>query len=523
MVKYLDNKNSGFNNWMAGQQKSGAKPSKSSGFFWWMIIFLLAWWLFSMWTAPKKNIENKIINTTVVENISNVPVSNIMGDKISVDVQGLRVSQIKLKDYKQDKNKDEKISLLSGDKEFAEIGLLASGTVAPTAQTVWKINNGVMTWHNSDKVDFKRTVDVKDYIITIKDEIKNNSGKNVSFAPYARMINNGDTKAVAVATGGIAYVNSDIERNGWKSLDKKSYAYQTTNGFIGFANQYWESIISLNSPDQTILMKKTDTRYQADTSAAPIQVSAGKTAIIETNIFAGPRDQKILSLAAESITGIEKTMDYGWFWFLARPMSWALNALNILVMNYGLAIILLTIALRILMWPLTRKSYTSMAAMQKMQPEMQKVQKLYANDKARLQMEMMKLYQTHKTSPMSGCLPMLLQIPIFFALYKALLISVPMRQAGFLWIGDLSLMDPFYILPLIMGATMWWQQHLQGSVKQKSNNNDPMAQTQKVMKYMPILFTVMFAWMPAGLVLYWTISNLFGIMQMYVIKRSAKK
>lgn len=191
-------------------------------------------------------------------------------------------------------------------------------------------------------------------------------------------------------------------------------------------------------------------------------------------------------------------------------------------MNYGVAIIIMTLLLRMAMWPLTRKSYVSMMAMQKMQPEMARIQKLYANDKARMQMEMMRLYQTHKTSPMSGCLPMLIQIPIFFALYKALLISVQMRSAHFLWISDLAAMDPYFILPILMGLTMWFQQKLQTTSAETAKQNEAVAQTQKVMKWMPLLFTVMFAWMPAGLVLYWTVSNIFGIGQMYYIKRLNK-
>ena len=181
----------------------------------------------------------------------------------------------------------------------------------------------------------------------------------------------------------------------------------------------------------------------------------------------------------------------------------------------------MTLILRVLIWPLTRKSYVSTIAMQKMQPELQRVQKLYANDKARLQLEMMKVYKTHKTSPMSGCLPMFIQIPIFFALYKALLISVPMRTAQFLWISDLATMDPYFILPILMGATMWLQQYLQTPQNQQ-NTNPTIASTQRVMKWMPVLFTIMFAWMPAGLVLYWTVFNLFAIFQMYIIKQTTK-
>jgi YidC/Oxa1 family membrane protein insertase len=239
-------------------------------------------------------------------------------------------------------------------------------------------------------------------------------------------------------------------------------------------------------------------------------------------VFAGPRDATVLKNANSTINGIIESMDYGWFWFLAQPMLWALNAIHSFVMNYGLAIIIFTILIRILMWPLTRKSYTSMLAMQKMQPELQRVQKLYANDKQRMQMEMMRVYQTHKTSPMSGCLPMLIQIPIFFALYKALLISVQMRNAHFLWISDLATMDPYFILPILMGATMWLQQYLQSNKSGADDPNSIAAQTAKTMKWMPILFTIMFAWMPAGLVLYWTVSNIFGIGQMMWLKHKSK-
>lgn len=534
MVKYMDNKNSGFNQWVANKQKATATDSKAgtsrfTGFLWWMVIFALAWWLFSWWTAPKKTVDVNPSDAATIENIANVPVSNVKSDKISANVQGLRISQIELADYKQDKKAegDKNVALLSGDREFTEIGLIASGTTAPTSDTVWrndlKVGPNVFTWTNSDKVEFRRTVTVDNYVITVQDQVFNRSGRDVSFAPYARMVRIGSTESVAVSTGGIAYVNSDIERTDWKKLEKKPQAYQTVGGFVGFADQYWETVVSVDSPDQTVRMKKIADRFQADTAAAPVQIAAGKAATVETKIFAGPRDQSVLSGAAGSIQGLNKTMDYGWFWFLSRPLLWSLNAIHGFVLNYGLAIILLTFALRVLMWPLTRKSYTSMAAMQKMQPELQRIQKLYANDKARQQMEMMKLYQTHKTSPMSGCLPMLLQIPIFFGLYKALLISVPMRQASFLWISDLAVMDPYFILPILMGATMWWQQSLQSAKQTGADSKDPMAQTQKIMKWMPIIFTFMFAWMPAGLVLYWTVSNLFGIAQMYIIRRGMKK
>lgn len=535
MVKYLDSgKSSGFSQWMANQNKQTTekKGSKLSGFLWWLAIFALAWWGFSVWFGPKKDVTptTEIITT---ENIANVPAVGVDGEKLSAQVQGLRISKIELKDYKQDRkeNKDKNITLLGGNDEYAEFGFTATGTDVPVINTRWKsVNASEMTWTSSTGVQFKRNIVLdsgSQNVIGVTDSVLNKSSKPISVATYSRIARASDTKSNAgVSTGGIAFADDSIENEGWKSIGKKQYLYQSNErnpGFVGFTDQYWETVLhNQKAGEQTLRLKQlADGRYQADTAIDAVQIMPGQSHSFSSVMYAGPKNPADLKIASESIPGINRTIDYGWFWFLAQPMLWALNALNALVMNYGLAIILLTIGLRLLMWPLTRKSYTSMAAMQKMQPEMAKIQKLYANDKARQQMELMKLYQSHKTSPMSGCLPMLLQIPIFFALYKALLVSVQMRCAGFLWLSDLSVMDPYFILPLLMGATMWWQQKLQTGTT-TPNANDPMAQTQKIMKWMPILFTVMFAWMPAGLLLYWTVSNLFGIGQMYVIKKTMK-
>ncbi|MCL2748959.1 MAG: membrane protein insertase YidC [Alphaproteobacteria bacterium] len=518
MVRYLE-KSSGFNDWMA-QKDSGDKKSKFSGILWWVVIFGIAWWLFYIWMTPSKNTEQKVQSADVaaVEDVSNIPSRTLTDIDIALQVQGLRISNIELKNYKEAKNSDKNISLLSATNEFTEVGFLANGTTAPNAGTVW--NDG--KWRNADGVEFIRAIAIENYVITIKDTVKNNSKHDVSFVPYARIVRHAGSDATGVATGGVAFENGGIERESWKALGKKSFAWTTPGGFAGFEEQYWQTIISLDSNDQTVKMKSlADGRVSAEANAAPVMVPAGKSILVTTHLFAGPKTPDVLNTANETITGINQTIDYGWFWFLSRPFLWAINALHGFVGNYGVAIILFTILLRILMWPLTRKSFVGMAAMQKLQPEMQRIQKLYGDDKVRMQQEMMKLYRESKTSPMSGCLPMLLQIPIFFALYKALLISTPMRHSGFLWISDLAVMDPYFILPILMGASMWWQQHLQMKSSQQMDSDNPMAQTQKFMKWMPLLFTALFAWMPAGLVLYWTVSNLFGIGQMWWIKKKS--
>ena len=522
MVQYMDNKNSGFNMWNANRSAAQPKRSPLSGFLWWTVIFIACWWAIGAIMGPRQTVD--VADTSVTEfDLSAVPVSNFSSDLLSISVQGLRISDINLSEYRLTPDGTENVVLFGGDGNYIESGLIATGTTSPVAETVWTDQGNIYTWTNSDGVVFTRSITIDGYVTTVLDTVQNNSGHDISVAPYVRIVRANDMKSASgVSTGAIAYVNSDTEQTAWTKLDNQSYAYSTTNGFAGFADQYWETVASISSPDQTIRIKRSGENYVSDTAAAATPIANDGTATFTTTIFTGPRDQSILDTVESKIPGISETIDYGWFWFLARPMLWLLNAIHHVVMNYGVAIIIMTILLRLLMWPLTRKSYVSMAAMQKMQPEMQRIQKLYANDKMRLQMEMMKLYQTHKTSPMSGCLPMLIQIPIFFALYKALLVSVAMRNAHFLWISDLSAMDPYFILPIMMGLTMYIQQRFQSPSSATGTGNDAVAQTQRMMRWMPLLFTVMFAWMPAGLVLYWTVSNIFGIVQMQIIKRQSK-
>ncbi|MCL2017204.1 MAG: membrane protein insertase YidC [Alphaproteobacteria bacterium] len=563
MVQYMNNGGSGFQQFMAA--RDAKKPVKGSIFIW-VAIALLCGWLISGWLVPgneSKN-ENQTPNvTTKTDNVADVPAQSLISEKVTAKVQGLRISNIELKNYKADMSfrgaqganpesgKDKEIEnipdnftqtqspgndtfnmiLLSDDNEFLEIGFLGTGTSVPLPGTLWKINRATsgnpieMSWKSPENVEFRRSISIStNYVISTHDTVVNHGKTPVSVGQYARIVRNaGETPQMMVETGGIARANGEIERESWKSLTKKPHSFHTSDGFVGFTDQYWQTIVRIMTPDgqdQTLRMRqRSDGMFQADNVIETYAIQPGTEYSWTSIIYAGPKNQSDLSAAAHLIPGIEETIDYGWFWFLARPFLWALNALHDLVGNYGVAIIILTIILRMFMWPLTKKSFSSMAAMQKMQPEMQRIQKQYADDKTRMQAEMLNLYKTNKTNPMGGCLPMLLQIPIFFALYKALLISVPMRQAGFLWISDLSVMDPYFVLPIAMGATMWLQQHLQITAANTDSSN-PAAQMQKMMKWLPLIFTVMFAWMPAGLVLYWTVSNLFGIGQMWMIKRN---
>jgi YidC/Oxa1 family membrane protein insertase len=522
MVKYLNNGASGFQQFSQMKEKAEA-PKKGLGFLGWMLLFLCAYLLFfpsrEKVEAPKAEVEQI--------DISAVPKTPVSSEKITATLQGIRIYDIALKNYSTSKGSAESIRLLSGEKEFAEVGILANGTNAPAADTLWKtarVAGGPMSWKSGSGVEFSRRIFTDaDYVMTITDEIKNNSQSPVFISQYARIVRNvGESSMFAIKTGGIAYIGGEIETESWDDIADRPAAYtqgENQAPFVGFSDQYWQVVASSKEQsDKTIKLKqRADKMFQAEIMPDYVKIEPGKTASLTTHLFAGPKTQEVLKLANEKISGIDMTIDYGWFGFLSRPFLWTLNKLHDIIPNYGIAIILLTIIIRLFIWPLTRKSYKGMAAMQKMQPEMQRIQKLYGDDKMRMQQEILRLYQTHKANPMSSIFIMFLQIPIFFALYKALLIAVPLRHAGFLWISDLSVMDPYFILPLLMAGTMWAQNKLSSAGR---NSDMP---GMKFMKYLPWIFAALFAWMPAGLVLYWTISNIVGIIQLRLIQKGEKK
>lgn len=242
----------------------------------------------------------------------------------------------------------------------------------------------------------------------------------------------------------------------------------------------------------------------------PVRIPAEGRGVLSSSLFVGPKEQT--RLQALDVDGIILTVDYGWLTPVAEPLFWLLQKIHNFVGNWGWAIILLTLLVKLIFYPLSAASYKSMAKMKKLQPRLQTLKERYGDDKQKFQQEMMKLYKTEKVNPAGGCLPILVQIPVFIALYWVLLESVELRQASFaLWLRDLSLPDPYYVLPVVMGASMLAQQYL---------NPAPLDPLQKkIMTALPIVFTVFFLWFPAGLVLYWVVNNLLSIAQQYVITR----
>ena len=260
---------------------------------------------------------------------------------------------------------------------------------------------------------------------------------------------------------------------------------------------------------------RANTQYRIGYKATqPVQVEAGASGVVNSVLFVGPKEQN--HLRRQNVEGLLLTVDYGWLTPIADPLFWLLDKIHGVVNNWGYAIILLTFMVKAVFYPLSAASYKSMAKMKKLQPRLKTLKERYGDDKQKFQQEMMKLYKTEKVNPAGGCLPILVQIPVFIALYWTLLESVELRQADFiLWIHDLSIPDPYFVLPLIMGASMFTQFILNPAPV------DPLQ--KKIMMAMPIIFTVFFLWFPAGLVLYWVINNLVSIAQQYYITRKFDK
>lgn len=296
----------------------------------------------------------------------------------------------------------------------------------------------------------------------------------------------------------------DIDDNGTNTLE-------TTGGWMAFSQHYFITawIPDAESVNRVTTRKNSNNQYYGEFTSSAFQVEAGESGSHTIQYYAGPKDQYVLR---DISPGLDKTIDYSFLWFIASPIYWLLSRINSVIGNYGISIILLTVVVKSAFYKLSETQYRSMAGMRRLMPKMQQLKESYGDDKMKLQKATMDLYKKEKINPFGGCLPMLVQMPVFIALYWVLLESVELRHAPFmLWLTDLSVRDPFFILPLLMGGTMYLQTTLSPAPA------DPMQ--AKVMKMMPIMMTLLFLWFPAGLVLYWLTNGGLGILQQWYITR----
>ena len=300
-----------------------------------------------------------------------------------------------------------------------------------------------------------------------------------------------------------------------RNLNTELKGDAVTGGYLALLQHYFTSAW-IPADNQTHLYSfrtNQDGHFIGSIISPDIVVQAGELQQTTATLYAGPKDQDTLELLSP---GLELVVDYGWLWFIAQPLFWLLKFIQTYVGNWGFAIILVTVVVKAAFFQLSAAAYKSMAKMRKFTPEITRMRELYGDDRQRMSKEMMDLYKREKINPLGGCLPILVQMPVFIALYWVLLESVELRQAPFiLYIEDLSVKDPYFILPLLMGVSMYIQTSL--------NPTPPDPMQAKIMKYMPVAFTVFFLWFPAGLVLYWVVNNILSIAQQWVITKSIEK
>ena len=476
----------------------------------------------------------------------------------SIRLKGARFDDLTLKDYRETiKPGSEEITLLSppGAEHpyFAQFGWVAAepNVKLPGPETVWKANRRsinpntpvTLKWNNGEGLEFTRVVALdQNYLFTVVQRVKNLGTKVVTLFPYALISRTGTPDVLGffiLHEGLVGVFNKTLEEIDYSDLQEDGPIERaTTGGWIGITDKYWLTALV---PDQRTEVKarffhtaqgKTD-KYQVDFIGRTVVVQPGATGESSSRLFAGAKEVGLLDEYQEKhgIVRFDLAIDWGWLWFLTKPIFYVLDYFHGLMGNFGLAILLLTVLIKIAFFPLANKSYKAMSRLKKLQPEMTKIRERFKEDRARQQQEMMAMYKKENANPMSGCLPMVIQIPVFFALYKVLFVTIEMRHAPFYgWIKDLSAQDPttlfnlfglipwdppsflaIGIWPLIMGGTMFLQQRL------NPQPADPMQ--AKLFLLMPFIFTILLARFPAGLVIYWAWNNLLSITQQWVIMR----
>ena len=367
------------------------------------------------------------------------------------------------------------------------------------------------------------TFNADDYLIDVAYRVENPHDRPFQASLFAQIKRDGGEPegGGSFSMGPQPYVGAALttsesryEKLDFEDLDEGPFRTTETGGWMALLQHYFLSAWVANEEDENTYYgrRRADGTYTVGYTGPLLTVVPGGAGEWRTRLYAGPKDQKRLEQIAENLN---LTVDYGFLWWLAVPLFWILDWLHGFVANWGVAIILLTVLVKLVLYPLSSASYRSMANMRRVAPQMKRLQERHAGDRQKLSQEMMGLYKKEGVNPLGGCLPMLLPMPIFIALYWVLFESVELRQAPFLfWIEDLAAKDPFFVLPLLMGGTMYLQQAMSPAM------GDPMQ--VRMMKMMPIVFTVLFLWFPAGLVLYWLVNSALSVAQQWYVMRKAE-
>jgi len=486
----------------------------------------------------------------------------------SLTLRGGRIDDLRLKKFRETLDDDSpEVTLLSptGSKSayYAAFGWVAAAgddRAMPNGDTEWRGLGSTLapgqpvtlTWDNGDGLAFTRTISIDEsYMFEITQTVRNQGSAPVSLFPYSFISRTNPPPVLGfyiLHEGPIGVLDETLQEVDYDDLDDDgTVSYANTGGWIGITDKYWlVSLIPDGAADATgrfsHVVVEGQNRYQADFTGSARQVAPGATVSVTTHLFAGAKEVQVLDGYADEygIDKFDRAIDFGWFYFLTKPLFYVLIYINGQVGNFGIAILILTVLIKLVMFPLANKSYRSMSRMKALQPEITELRERFGEDKQRLNQEMMGLYKEKKVSPAAGCLPIAVQIPVFFALYKVLFVTIEMRHAPFFgWIQDLSAPDPTTFLnlfgllpfsveglpyaeflmigawPLIMGISMFLQQKL--------NPQPPDPIQAKIFMFLPIIFTFLLARFPSGLVIYWAWNNTLSIGQQWVIMRGVAK
>ncbi len=474
----------------------------------------------------------------------------------SISLRGGRIDDLVLTNYHETTDADSELIRLfspagAPKPYYAEFGWVgaAAGTAPPTPETLWTADRSTLTpetpvtlaWENGEGLAFERTYAIDDgYMVAVTQRVRNSGAAEVGLFPYGLVARGGtpDTLGFYILhEGPLGVFDGTLKEIDYDDMqDDPRMEELSTGGWIGITDKYWLAALV---PDQDARqtyrfvhsIRDNDDRYQVDYLGGETRIAPGGSIEAVNRLFAGAKEVKLLDAYSEGlgIANFDLAVDFGWFYFLTKPFFYVISWMYGFLGNFGLAILAFTVIVKAVFYPLANKSYRSMAKMRELTPKLQALREQYGDDRARLNQEMMAIYRQEKVNPASGCLPILVQIPVFFALYKVLFVNIEMRHAPFYgWIEDLSVADPtslfnafglvpweppYFLMigawPVFMGLTMWLQQRL---------NPQPTDPVQaKIFAFLPLFFTFLLGTFPAGLVIYWTWNNLLSIAQQKLI------
>ena len=475
----------------------------------------------------------------------------------SISLEGAIFDDLSFKKYKTTLKSDDNVVFLNPketeDGYYIESGWTSVGNKVkvPGLDTLWKVkgnrvlsndNEVKLEWNNGQGLIFIKTIKLdKKYLFKIKQKVINNTSSNINLYPYAQITRNKKPDDVMgfyiLHEGFIGVFDGELKEDDYDDIKDKKIVRNADNGWLGITDKYWVTAVvpPKNQNFKSTFLYKDNYRANYILNS-PVSISPKSSSENEVRLFVAAKEVETVDgyAKSESIEKFDLTIDWGWFYFFTKPLFFVIDYLFKLSGNFGIAIVLITLAIRIVFFPLANYSFRSMAKMKAVQPEMVRLKELHKDDKVKLQQEMMALYRKEKINPASGCLPILIQIPFFFAIYKMLFISLEMRHQPFFgWIQDLSAKDPttifnlfglipwdppgFLIIgiwPILMGLTMYLQQKLNPAPA------DPIQ--AKIFAFFPLFLTIILAPFPSGLVVYWTVNNVLTIAQQWVIMRNTK-